>query len=64
MEIKKYRKASGLSQQELADKLNVNRSTVAYWEKGIALPRAEMIPKVADALACTIDALYGRDPMP
>ena len=35
--IKNLRKAKGLSQEELAVKLNVVRQTVSKWEKGISL---------------------------
>ncbi len=35
--IKVMRKAKGLSQQELAEKLNVVRQTVSKWEQGVSL---------------------------
>ena len=35
--IKKYRKAKGLSQEELAERLNVVRQTVSKWENGGSL---------------------------
>ena len=41
--IKAYRKAKGLSQQELAIKLNVVRQTVSKWEKGLSVPDSEML---------------------
>lgn len=36
--IKNLRKAKGLSQEELAIKLNVVRQTVSKWEKGLSVP--------------------------
>lgn len=53
------RKRQGLKQQELADILHVERSTIAKWESGAAYPRASQLPDLAKALSCTIDELYG-----
>lgn len=52
------RKRAKLKQQELADLLNVERSTVAKWEIGAAYPRASQLPALAKALQCSIDDLY------
>ena len=52
------RKRAKLKQQELADLLNVERSTVAKWEIGAADPRASQLPALAKALQCSIDDLY------
>ena len=41
--LKKLRTDKGLSQQALADKMYVTRSTIARWENGIRLPDAAMI---------------------
>lgn len=51
------RKAALLSQEEMAGKLGVNRSTVAKWETGKSMPRAELLPKIAKILGCTVDDL-------
>lgn len=51
------RDAAKLTQDGLAEKLGVDRSTVAKWETGDALPRAGMLPKIASILGCSIDAL-------
>ena len=47
-----------LTQEELAEKLGVDRSTVTKWETGGALPRASMLPKIASILGCAIDDLF------
>jgi putative HTH-type transcriptional regulator len=47
-----------LTQIELAKMLNVDRSTVAKWETGGALPTADKLPKIAKALNCKIDDLF------
>ena len=52
------RKRANLKQQELADLLHVERSTVAKWEIGAAYPRASQLPALAKALQCSIDDLY------
>nr|DAF26473.1 MAG TPA: Repressor protein CI [Caudoviricetes sp.] len=61
MKIKEMRLAAGLTQQDVADRMGVDRSTVSYWETNTSYPRGEQIPKLADIFGCTIDALYGRD---
>ena len=62
MKIKELRKEKCLSQCELAELLSVQRSTVAKWETGRTFPRTEQLPKLARALNCTIDELFGEDP--
>lgn len=47
----------GLSQERLANLLKVDRSTVAKWETGKSMPRAELLPKIAKILGCTVDDL-------
>ena len=61
MKFKELRLAANLTQKDVADELKVDRSTVAYWENGTAMPRAEQLPKLADLYHCTIDALFGRE---
>ncbi len=40
--IKALRKSKGLSQQELAVKLNVVRQTVSKWEQGLSVPDSDV----------------------
>jgi len=42
--------------------MEVDQAAVTRWDRGIALPRAAKIPKLADLFGCTIDQLYGREP--
>ena len=51
------RKQKGLSQQQLADRLFVNRSSIANWEADRRLPDATMISKIAEVLGVEIDML-------
>ena len=46
--LKNLRKAKGLSQEELAIKLNVVRQTVSKWEKGLSVPDSEMLIRLAE----------------
>ena len=41
--IKAIRKSKGLSQEELAIKLNVVRQTISKWEQGLSVPDADML---------------------
>lgn len=59
--IAEKRKEAGLKQQELADILHVDRSTVAKWETGAAFPTGKKLPDVAKALKCEIGDLYPKD---
>lgn len=54
------RKKAGLTQCELAERLNIGQSTIAMWETGCALPTADKLPQIAETLHCSIDELFGR----
>ena len=58
--VREYRERCGFTQQQLAEKIQENRATIAKWEIGSAFPRAEKLPALADALNCSIDYLFGR----
>lgn len=58
--LKKLRKGKGLSQEELAIKLNVVRQTVSKWEKGLSVPDAEMLICIAEELGTTVNELLGE----
>ena len=61
MIIKEIRAQVKITQHVLADKLGVDRSTVAKWESGVAYPRAEQLPALANALSCGINDLYAKE---
>ncbi len=46
--LKRLRTKNGMSQEEAAQKLNIVRQTVSKWEKGISVPDADMILKIAE----------------
>lgn len=56
-EIKKKRKALGLTQEMLATKLNVSQATVAMWENGKTKPTIDKLKKLAQLLECSVDEL-------
>ncbi len=58
--LQSLRKAKGLSQEELAIKLNVVRQTVSKWERGLSVPDAEMLIHIAEALDTTVNTLLGE----
>lgn len=51
-----YRRAKGLTQTDLAQKLGVSLPTVQRWEAG-SIPRARQVPKLADALGVPAEEL-------
>ena len=59
--IKVFREKCGLSQRKVADLMDVSQQAVARWENGEAKPRADVLPKLARVLGCTIDELF-REP--
>jgi transcriptional regulator with XRE-family HTH domain len=48
----------GLTQQQLAEKLGVTRTTVTMWETGANTPPTKILPKLAEVLQITIDQLF------
>lgn len=56
--IKAYRVQMNLTQDELAERLKISRTTVTMWETGEAMPRADKLPELAKILGCTIDDLF------
>lgn len=60
MNLKQLRHERGYSQQKLAQKLNVSRSTVAMWETGSSEPSLQMIQRIADVLSVSVAELFGE----
>lgn len=58
--LKRIRKSKGLSQQELAVKLNVVRQTVSKWEQGLSVPDCDMLIALSEALETPVSALLGE----
>lgn len=65
--IKTLRKTKGLSQEELAIKLNVVRQTISKWENGLSVPDSSMLLLLADELDTNVTTLLGEkitEPIP
>ncbi len=58
--IKVIRKSKGLSQEELAVKLNVVRQTISKWEQGLSVPDADMLISLSEALDTPVSVLLGE----
>ena len=59
--IKAIRKSKGLSQQELAVKLNVVRQTVSKWEQGLSVPDSDMLLSMSAVLETPVSTLLGEN---
>ena len=59
--LKALRKARGMTQEELAARLHVVRQTVSKWEKGLSVPDAELLIRLAEVLDTTVGQLLGAD---
>ena len=59
--IQQLRRSKGLSQEELAVRLNVVRQTISKWEKGLSVPDAAMLIRLAEVLDTTVSRLLGAD---
>lgn len=57
--LKALRKRKGITQEELATRLNVVRQTVSKWEKGLSVPDSELLIKLAEILEVPVSRLLG-----
>lgn len=55
--IKTIRKSRGLSQEELAIKVNVVRQTISKWEQGLSVPDSEMLIRISEVLEIPVSTL-------
>lgn len=65
--IRRLRKSKGLSQEELAIRLNVVRQTLSKWENGLSVPDSGMLITLAEELDTTVSELLGetvKEPAP
>ncbi len=58
--IKSIRKSKGLSQEELAIKLNVVRQTISKWEQGLSVPDSDMLLSISEVLETPVSTLLGE----
>ena len=55
------RKSSKMSQEKLAEKMDVSRQSVSKWENGESYPEMEKIMKLCDIFHCKINDLVHED---
>ncbi|CAB3428356.1 XRE family transcriptional regulator [Listeria monocytogenes] len=58
--IKAIRKSKGLSQEEIAIKLNVVRQTISKWEQGLSVPDSDMLISISEVLETPVSTLLGE----
>lgn len=58
--MKALRKSKGLSQEELAIKLNVVRQTISKWEQGLSVPDADMLIAISEVFETPVSTLLGE----
>lgn len=58
------RRRAGLSQEALAEKLDVSRQAISKWECGEAIPETTKLVSLAGALGVTVDWLLSEEPLP
>ena len=59
--IAAYRKGAGITQEALAQKLNVTNQAVSKWELDICCADVQLLPQLADIFQISLDQLFGRD---
>lgn len=57
--LKNLRKTKGITQEELAIRLNVVRQTISKWEKGLSVPDADTLIILADFFEVSVSELLG-----
>lgn len=53
----KLRKEKGLTQEELAEKLYVDRGTISKWERGIYLPKPDLLLKLSEVFNISVNEI-------
>ena len=58
MTLRDIRKEAGLRQEDVAKKLDVDQSTVSFWESGRCNPSRKYHKKLAKLYGCTVEELF------
>ena len=61
-EIRRLREDRGITQEALADALNVTAQSVSKWERGTSMPDIQMLPQIAVYFGVSIDQLFAMAP--
>lgn len=62
--ISTLRREKGMTQKELADMLSITDKAVSKWERDMACPDTQTIPKLAEILGVSIEELMNAKPAP
>lgn len=62
--IAALRKSQGLTQQEVAERLNISNKTVSKWERGDGYPEVSLIPAIAELFGVTTDEIFRGERIP
>ena len=62
--ISTLRKEKGMTQKEIADMLNITDKAVSKWERNVAYPDTQTIPKLAEILGVSLEELMDAKSMP
>lgn len=57
--LKTLRKQKGMSQETLAQQLNVVRQTISKWEKGLSVPDADMLTRISELFEVPVSEMLG-----
>lgn len=56
-----YRKREEITQEQLAERMEVSRQTISKWEAGTSYPEMEKIMQLCDMFSCSMDTLLRKD---
>ena len=59
--LRSLRLGAGLSQYDLAKKINVSQANIGRYEKAVTYPSVEVMIAIADYFDTTLDFFFGRD---
>lgn len=59
MKLKEIRLRAGLTQEQLAERINTTQCCISRWENGKDRPNIEIVRQLASVLRCTTDELLG-----
>ncbi len=58
--LRELREKHGITQQQLAEMLNLTKNAVSHYENGVNLPSLDTAEKIADIFDVSVDYLLGR----
>lgn len=62
--LRRMRKAAGITQEEIGERLGVVKATVSAWERCVTTPSINIAFRIAEILGCSVEDLYYDDSTP